>query len=82
MKIEILGSGCPKCRAAEQHARKALAELGLEAELAHVYDVKEFARRGVMFTPAVAIDGQVRVAGHVPGVKELKALFEAAKPDP
>ncbi len=79
MKIEILGTGCRKCEVAERHAREAVAELGLDAQVEHVYDVREFARRGVTFTPAVAIDGEVRVAGHVPGVGELKALLGAAQ---
>jgi len=82
MKIEILGTGCRKCEVTERHAREALAELVLEAQVEHVYDVRELARRGVMFTPAVAIDGQVRVAGHVPGVGELKALLSGATPGP
>lgn len=75
MRIEILGAGCPKCQATEQIVRKALAELGLEAEVVHVYDPRKFQEYGVMFTPAVAIDGQVKLSGHVPSVEEIKRLL-------
>ncbi|MBC7343824.1 MAG: TM0996/MTH895 family glutaredoxin-like protein [Clostridia bacterium] len=76
MKIEILGAGCPKCEATERNVRKALAELGLEAEVVHVYDVREYSKRGVTFTPALAINGEIKVSGHVPSVEEIKKLLQ------
>ncbi len=75
VKIEVLGSGCPKCEAAERNARRAVEDLGLDVQVEHIYDVKEFAKRGVMMTPAVAVDGEVKIAGHVPSVGEVKKLL-------
>jgi small redox-active disulfide protein 2 len=72
MKIEILGPGCQRCVATEENVRKALGELRLEAEVAHVSDPREFARRGVMFTPAVVVDGEVKASGRIPEVEEIR----------
>jgi small redox-active disulfide protein 2 len=73
VKVEILGPGCARCIATEENVRKALGELRLEAEVAHVFDPREFARRGVMFTPAVVVDGEVRSSGRIPQVEEIRA---------
>jgi len=78
MKVEILGPGCARCRATEENVRKALAELKLEAEVVHVTDVIEFAKRGVMLTPGVLIDGAVRSSGRVPTVEEIKRWLQPA----
>ncbi len=82
MKIEVMGPGCPKCAATEKNARAALLELGLDAEVEHIYDVREYAKRGVTITPALAVDGEVKVAGHVPTVRELKGLLGRLEPSP
>lgn len=76
MKIEILGPGCARCRATEANVRKALAELNLEAEVAHVTDVREFAKRGVMLTPGLIVDGKLRSSGKVPGVDEIRPWLQ------
>lgn len=76
MKIEILGPGCARCRATEDVVRKAVAELALAAEIEHVTDPVQFARRGVMLTPGVVVDGQMKSAGHVPSLEEAKEWFE------
>ena len=76
MKIEILGSGCPKCLETERRVQKVVQELGLQAEVVHVYDLMEIARRRVVLTPAVAIDGEVKISGHVPTEDELKAILK------
>jgi small redox-active disulfide protein 2 len=73
--IEIMGSGCPKCFETERRARQAVKLAGLEAEVTHVYDPREIAQRGVMLTPAVAVDGTVRRSGGVPSVPELVTLL-------
>lgn len=73
MKIEILGPGCARCRATEEVVRKALAELKLDARVEHLTDPVEFARRGVMLTPGVVIDGQVKSTGRVPALEEAKS---------
>jgi small redox-active disulfide protein 2 len=65
MKIQILGSGCPRCRALEQNAREAVAELGIAAEIDKVTKVEEIMAMGVMMTPALAIDGTVKSSGRV-----------------
>ncbi len=77
MRIEILGAGCPKCKSTEEVVRKALQELNLSAEVEHVYDVREIARRGVVLTPAVAVNGRVVLSGHVPTVDEMKQLLRS-----
>ncbi len=75
MLVEILGTGCPKCFETERRARQALRQAGLEAEVTHVKDVRALAQRGVMHTPAVAIDGAVKLSGVLPSVPELVTLF-------
>lgn len=65
MKLQILGSGCSKCKLLEQHAREAVAELKLEAEVEKVTDIDKIVEMGVMMTPALAIDGVVKSVGRV-----------------
>jgi small redox-active disulfide protein 2 len=65
MKIQVLGSGCPKCKLLEQHAREAVAELGIQAEIEKVTDVDAIMDMGVMMTPALAVDGVVKSVGKV-----------------
>lgn len=65
MKVQILGSGCAKCKLLEQHARDAVAELGIEAEVEKVSDIEKIMEMGVMMTPALAIDGVVKTVGRV-----------------
>jgi small redox-active disulfide protein 2 len=76
MKIEILGPGCPRCQETERRVRNALARSGIDAEVTHIYDLKEIARRKVMFTPAVAIDGEVKISGKVPTETEILQLLK------
>jgi small redox-active disulfide protein 2 len=72
MKVQILGTGCPKCKKVTQVAEKAVAELGVEAEVVKVTDINEIVDFGVMMTPALAIDGDVKVSGKVPGLDDVK----------
>lgn len=65
MKVQILGSGCAKCKLLEEHARQAVAELGFDAELVKVSDIDEIMEMGVMMTPALALDGEVKSVGKV-----------------
>ncbi|MCX7679370.1 MAG: thioredoxin family protein [Spirochaetes bacterium] len=76
MKIEILGTGCAKCQKLEEIVRKASEELGLNAEIVKVKDVKEITNYGVMITPALAINGEVKLAGKVPSLDEVKKLLK------
>jgi len=75
MKTQVAGPGCPRCHATEKNVRDACAQLNLGADISHIFDVKEFAKLGVMFTPAVIIDGKIVTSGKIPTVEELKKLF-------
>ncbi len=77
MKIEVLGTGCPKCMNTEQNVRKALAELSLQAEVAKVTDIQQIIQRGVLSTPALVIDGTLVMQGRIPTVEQLKELIRA-----
>ncbi|MFQ6117588.1 MAG: thioredoxin family protein [Candidatus Bipolaricaulia bacterium] len=76
MKIEVLGTGCPKCEKTMANAKKAVEELGLNAEVVKVYDLGEITSRGVLMTPALAVDGEVKVSGHIPSVEEIKRMLQ------
>jgi len=78
MKIEILGTGCPKCEKALANAKKAVEELGLDAEVVKVYELEEITSRGVVMTPALAVDGEVKLSGKVPSVEEIKGMLQDA----
>ena len=71
MKIQVMGPGCPKCAEAEKTVREAVAEAGVDAEVIKVTDFQEIASFGVFSTPAVAIDGEVKVVGKAPKKKEV-----------
>lgn len=75
MKIEIVGPGCPRCIATENNVKEAVKQLGIEAEIVKISDVKEFAKKGVMFTPAVIVDGKVVISGKIPTVEEVKKVL-------
>ena len=76
MKIEVLGTGCAKCRATEKNVRKAVEELGIQAEVVKVEDLQDIINRGVMMTPAVVVDGEVKISGHQPTVEEIKKIIK------
>ncbi|HOU39289.1 MAG TPA: thioredoxin family protein [Treponemataceae bacterium] len=65
MKIQILGAGCPKCKQLEANAREAVATKGVEAKIEKVTDIDEIMEMGVMMTPALVIDGEVKSVGKV-----------------
>lgn len=75
MKIEILGTGCPKCESLVKNVEAAVRELGIEATVEKVTDIVEIANRGVMMTPALSVDGDIKLVGKVATVEELKALL-------
>lgn len=78
MKIEVLGTGCAKCNLLEQTTRAAADKLGVPYQLEHVTEIKEFAKRGVVFTPALVVDGRVVAAGRVPSEAEITQLLATA----
>ena len=75
MKIEILGSGCAKCKSVEKLVRDIVEELGIQADIIKVEDLQEIINRGIMMTPAVFIDGEAKIVGRVPTADELKKLL-------
>ncbi|HOJ31291.1 MAG TPA: thioredoxin family protein [bacterium] len=74
-KIQILGIGCPKCKKLTENAEMAAKELGIEYEIEKITDVNEIMNFGVMMTPALAVDGEIKVSGRVPSVEEIKKLL-------
>ncbi|HIJ66435.1 MAG TPA: thioredoxin family protein [Candidatus Hydrogenedentes bacterium] len=75
-KLQVLGTGCPKCRKLAENAEAAARQLDLEYELEKVSDIDGIIAFGVMMTPALAVDGEVKISGKVPSVEELKSLLE------
>ncbi len=71
MKIEVLGTGCPKCKLLEANVRKAVDENKIKAEIIKVTDIAQIIEHGVMSTPALVIDGEVKCYGRLPDVKEI-----------
>ncbi len=75
-KIQILGTGCPKCKKLTENAEAAAKGLGIEFEIEKVTGINEIMKFGVMVTPALAVDGEVKVVGKVLSPGEIKELFE------
>ena len=74
-KIQILGTGCAKCEKLAEAAETAARELGVEYEIEKVKEINEIMKFGVMITPALVVDGEVKVSGKVPPVDEIKGLL-------
>ncbi len=75
MKIQILGTGCPKCTKLAENAKAAVDAMGLDCEIEKVTDLNQIMSFGVMLTPALAVDGQVKVVGKVPSPEEIQRLL-------
>jgi small redox-active disulfide protein 2 len=76
MKIEVLGTGCAKCRRLFANVQEAVKGLGVEAEVVKVDSIDQIVERGVLSTPALFIDGRMRMAGRVPTVDELRRIIQ------
>lgn len=76
-RLQILGPGCPKCHKLAANAEAAAKALGIDYELVKVTDLKEIMKFGVSMTPALAVDGVVKVAGQVPDVEVVKKLLSS-----
>ena len=74
-KIQILGTGCPKCKALAENAETAAKDLGVEYEIEKITDINEIMKFGVMMTPALAVDGEVKVVGKVPTAEKVKKML-------
>ena len=72
MKIEILGTGCSKCNKTKEVIEKVLKSTGVKAEVDKVEDIETILKYGVMITPAVVVDGDVKIVGKVPNEKEVR----------
>ena len=75
-KIQILGAGCPKCKKLSENAEAAAKAMGIEYELEKVTDINEIMKMGVMMTPALVVDGEVKVVGKVPDVEAMRNLLK------
>jgi len=74
-KIQILGTGCPKCKKLAENAEAAAKELGIEYSLEKVTEINDIMKFGVMMTPALAVDGQVKLVGKVASPDEIKHML-------
>ncbi len=74
-KIQILGTGCPKCKKLAENAEAAAKELGIEFEIEKVTDINEIMKFGVIMTPALVVDGEVKVVGKVPSPDEINQML-------
>lgn len=75
MKIEVLGSGCAKCKTLYENVKKAVEESGKEAEIIKVEEIPKIMAYGVMSTPALVIDGQVKFSGKVASIGEIMGML-------
>jgi small redox-active disulfide protein 2 len=75
-KLQILGTGCPKCKKLAENAEAAAKAMGIEYTIEKVTDINEIMKFGVMMTPALAVDGQVKVVGKVPDADAIKGLLK------
>lgn len=75
-KLQILGTGCPKCKKLTENAEDAAKELGIEYEIEKVTNINDIMNFGVIMTPALAVDGEVKVVGKVASVEEIKELIK------
>ncbi len=78
MQLLVIGPGCTKCKTLAQFTEQAVKELGVTAEINKVTDLKQIMALGVMMTPALAVNGTIKVVGKVPSVAEIKALLQQA----
>jgi len=74
-EIKVLGPGCAKCRQLKEQTEKAVKELGLDCQVEKVTDIQQITSYGVMMTPALVVDGQVKVTGKIPSLDDLKKML-------
>ena len=79
MQLLVIGPGCSKCKTLAQFTEQAVKELGVTAEINKVTDLKQIMALGVMMTPALAVNGNIKFVGKVPSVAEIKTLLQQAK---
>ena len=74
-KLQVLGTGCPKCKKLAENAEAAAKALGIEYTIEKITDINEIMKFGVMLTPALAVDGEVKVVSKVPEAKEIESML-------
>lgn len=74
-KIVVLGPGCPRCETLANAAKQAADQIGIEYELEKLTDIKQFPKYGLMMTPGLVVDGELKVQGKVPSIDEIKAML-------
>jgi len=75
-KLQVLGTGCPKCKKLAENTEAAAKALGIEYEIEKITDINEIMKFGVMMTPALAIDGQVKIVGKVPSPQDIEKMID------
>lgn len=78
MQLLVVGPGCTRCKTLEQFTVQAAKELGIEYELNKVTDLKQIMALGIMMTPALIVNGNVKVTGKVPSIAEIKQILKEA----
>ena len=76
MKIQILGTGCPKCKQLADNVKLAIEESGIDAEIEKITEISDIIDFGVMMTPTLAVNGEIKIVGKVSSVKEIKEILE------
>lgn len=74
-KLQILGTGCPKCKKLAEVVDQAAKELGIDYEIEKISEVQEIMKFGVIMVPGLVVDGEVKVAGKVPSVEDIKRII-------
>jgi small redox-active disulfide protein 2 len=77
MKIQILGTGCPKCKQLTEHAQRAVNEMGIDCQVEKVTEMDRILSFGIMMTPGLAVDGEVVSAGKVLSVEKIREILDA-----
>ncbi len=75
-KLQVLGTGCPKCKKLAENVEAAAKALGIEYEIEKITDINEIMKFGVMMTPALAIDGQIKIVGKVPSPQDIEKMID------
>ncbi|MBU4190420.1 MAG: TM0996/MTH895 family glutaredoxin-like protein [Candidatus Thermoplasmatota archaeon] len=81
MEIKILGVGCAKCMALEKRVKEAVEETGINAEVKKVIDIGEIMNYGVMMTPALVINNEIKSTGRIPTMEEIKGMLNDLNPE-
>ena len=76
MEIKILGAGCPKCQKLEAMVRVVVDKLGLDAEIIHIHDIDKILSYNIMMTPALVVDGVVKLSGKLPSADKLEQMLQ------